>query len=106
MAKEAAAEPLKDVGSVPLCRLIVDPLSRGGGANPFLNARPAKGSSCEIPANKTDPRLRDLNSPDYEWRCPCCGLPCDQDFFETIQDLVLHMRAAHGLSIVPFDGKI
>ena len=45
--------------------------------------------------------MEHLNSPpDYQWRCPCIGMPCDAALFDRIQDLVAHMEAAHGLSIV------
>ena len=45
--------------------------------------------------------MEDLNSPaDYQWRCPCIGMPCDTVRFGRIQDLVLHMEREHYLSIV------
>ena len=47
--------------------------------------------------------LKELNSPaDYQWRCPCMGMPCHETTFATIQGLIAHMRAEHGLTITPF----
>ena len=48
-----------------------------------------------------DPDLEDLNSPeDYDWRCPCTGMPCHDVRFDRIQDLISHMLAEHGLAIL------
>ena len=45
--------------------------------------------------------MDDLNSPaDYQWRCPCIGMPCDTVRFDRIQDLILHMETEHYLSVV------
>ena len=45
--------------------------------------------------------LEQLNSPaDYNWRCPCTGMPCHNDRFDRIQELILHMQREHALSIV------
>jgi len=50
------------------------------------------------------PTLMDLNSPaDYSWRCPCTEMECHHSAFDTIQDLILHMRSSHGISIVPYN---
>ena len=45
--------------------------------------------------------LEQLNSPDdYQWRCPCMGMPCHNERFDRIQELILHMQREHALSIV------
>ena len=90
--------------------------------NPFLNAIPLRQSISLVAGAPrlsslggdqrrratadvmNHPTLMDLNSPaDYHWRCCCTGLDCHESEYATIQDLILHMRSSHGISIVPYN---
>ena len=48
-----------------------------------------------------DPRIREMDDQETEWRCPCVGIPaCHNTLFSNVQLLLDHMQEEHALGLI------